>query len=80
MFMSTKTITIMEDAYEMLVRNKKEDESFSDVIRRIVPKNEISSFAGAWSISSKEAEDMKTYVMEMRKKGKNSILKKVQKI
>ena len=33
--MATKTITIMEDAYEGLIENKETEESFSDVIRRL---------------------------------------------
>ena len=36
--MGTKTITIMDDVYELLARNKRKDESFSEELRRIVPK------------------------------------------
>jgi len=36
--MTTKTITIMEDAYEMLLSNKRTGESFSEQIRRAFSK------------------------------------------
>ena len=38
-----------QDVYEMLSREKKEGESFSEVIRRIVGKRKsVLEFAGAW--------------------------------
>ena len=36
--MGTKTISIMDDVYKLLVRYKKPDESFSEELRRLVPK------------------------------------------
>jgi len=33
--MGTKTISLADDAYERLKRHKREDESFSDVVRRL---------------------------------------------
>lgn len=47
--MVTKTITIMEDAYEVLAKAKLPNESFSDTIRRVVkPNKTLSDFAGIW--------------------------------
>lgn len=48
-FMVTKTLTIMEDAYELLKSAKRDDESFSDVIRREFSskKNDLKKFWGA---------------------------------
>ena len=37
-----KTITIGEELYERLVRLKREDESFSDVIERLLNRPKIS--------------------------------------
>jgi len=55
--MGTKTISIMDDAYELLVRNKKTNESFSQELRRILPKKRsIMEFAGALSDMSDEEE------------------------
>ena len=50
MFMATKTITIMEDAYRLLKIRKRREESFSDVIRRELEmsKKPLIEFAGAW--------------------------------
>ncbi|MFH1590937.1 MAG: antitoxin VapB family protein [archaeon] len=64
--MTTKTITIMEDAYELLRRAKLPNESFSDTIRREVrPKKNILSFCGA--LSKEEGTDLKTAIEENRK-------------
>jgi predicted CopG family antitoxin len=48
--MTTKTISIMEDAYRLLLARKRAEESFSDVIRReLSKKGRISESAGVWS-------------------------------
>jgi predicted CopG family antitoxin len=59
--MSTKTITIMDDAYKMLAGARMDDESFSDAIRRILSqKRNIMRFAGAWAhIDENKANEMK---------------------
>lgn len=44
--MSTKTISITEEAYERLKINKGKHESFSDVINKITNKINILDFAG----------------------------------
>jgi len=47
--MPTKTITITEEAYERLRREKMEGESFSEVIIRLTErKRGIDEFAGIW--------------------------------
>lgn len=54
--MATKTITIMEDAYDLLVGAKESGESFSDLIRRTYSKKrDISECFGAWSEEFGEA-------------------------
>ncbi|MBU0459216.1 MAG: antitoxin VapB family protein [Nanoarchaeota archaeon] len=67
--MGTKTITIMDDAYDMLNVLKVPGESFSDEIRRLTKtKGSIMEFAGAWSdISEKEAAKMKARIRIRRK-------------
>ena len=67
--MGTKTISIMDDVYELLARNKKAKESFSDELRRILPKKRsIMGFAGAWKdMSDEEAERMKKTIMDYRR-------------
>ena len=39
--MATKTISLSVDAYELLKAEKKEGESFSDVIRRVTSKPDL---------------------------------------
>jgi predicted CopG family antitoxin len=45
--MSTKTISIMDDVYKLLVRNRVHNESFSEIIRRHLKKKDVMDFAGA---------------------------------
>ena len=54
MFMGTKTLTIMDDAYNLLMFNKHEDESFSDEIRRVLTKKKTKSLSDFFGILSKE--------------------------
>jgi predicted CopG family antitoxin len=66
--MGTKTLTIMDDAYEMLRATKRSGESFSDQIRRMATAGgSIMEFAGAWSdITDKEAREMKARIGKRR--------------
>ena len=79
--MSTKTITIMEDAYKLLSVRKYKNESFSDVIRRMVrEKKDIMRFAGAWkNVSDNEIKDMKKTIADVRRKSTVELLKKLDK-
>lgn len=68
-FMTTKTITIMNDAYKILLRNKHRDESFSDVIRRtLTKKRNIMEFAGVLKLSEEDAKEIKDSILKLRKK------------
>ncbi len=40
------TITLADDAYEQLKKLKQENDSFSDVVRRLTIRQPLSSFAG----------------------------------
>ena len=68
----------MEDAYKLLVRNRLGNESFSEVIRRILNKKKsIVNFAGTWKdISDEEAEEMKKNIMELRKRSTKELVQK----
>ena len=70
MFMGTKTITIMEDAYNLLKAKKENSESFSDVIRRELSKSKraLTDFAGKWKfLDRKEIELIKNTITESGK-------------
>ena len=71
----------MDDVYELLARNKKKDESFSEELRRIVPKKgNIMECAGLWAdMSDKDAEDMKKTIDDFGKRFTKSLLKRTKK-
>ena len=78
--MATKNISIMSDVYELLVRKKEKNESFSDVIRRTVSKKkDIMEFAGVWkNIADKEIEEMENSINKLRKRSTKELLKRVK--
>jgi predicted CopG family antitoxin len=58
--MSTKTISITKDVYDMLLVEKGEDESFSDVISRLVKRrSKLSDSFGKWEMTDKEIQKLK---------------------
>ena len=67
--MVIKSLTITEEAYNMLKRLKHGDESFSEVIIR-TSKNKIgatSEFLGALKITNEDNEKWKRNIKESRK-------------
>ena len=55
MFMGTKTISIKNEAYEALLREKINKESFTDTILRITQKSgKIADCFGTWKITDEE--------------------------
>ncbi len=70
--MSTKTITVREEAYNLLMELKKEKESFSDVLLRALGKktsrkSSVMDFFGVLK-DSKNLEEMEKEILEQRKK------------
>ena len=64
--MSTKTISITKDVYDMLLMEKEEDESFSDVISRIVKRrSKISDSFGKWEMTDEEIQEFKSELHNM---------------
>jgi len=76
--MATKNISLMEDAYFLLASNKSKDESFSDVVRRILSrKRSVMEFAGAWkNIGKKDIKEMKKEIEKLRKNSTKSLIKR----
>ena len=64
--MSTKTITITNDAYEALARSKAENESFSKTILRITKRRPLSDFYGIFT--KEEGDALEKAIYERRKK------------
>ena len=73
--MTTKTITITTDAYDLLARNKLPSESFSQAIKRSFDKKKsILDLSGVWAdISDKDATEMKETIETIRKESKSRI-------
>ena len=78
--MTTKTITITDDAYGILSRLKENEESFSEEINRLLgTKNDIMRFAGAWSrMDEKESDTIKSIIMKMRKESGAHLRRRLQ--
>ncbi|RRJ28334.1 antitoxin VapB family protein [Halocatena pleomorpha] len=47
--MGTKTISLDEEAYELLSGRKQEGESFSDVVKRLSGERSWKEVAGIWA-------------------------------
>ena len=73
--MATKTISIMDDAYELLKKNKLPHESFSEVVRRTFTKKyDLSPFIGAWKeMPKKEIGQMKALIEKRRRYSRLSL-------
>jgi predicted CopG family antitoxin len=74
--MATKTLTITEDAYDRLVGLKANNESFSEVIKRILPKVDLRKFHGI--ISNEFADELEESIKEIRKEHKVLYEKRLQ--
>ena len=70
-----RNITLDLDAYERLARNKLENESFSDAIKRnFSEKRDIMSCFGTWS--DETAEGVKKEIENMRKRARERAKKR----
>lgn len=80
-YMATKNISIMEDVYNLLLKNRLGNESFSDIIRRrLSKKRDIMEFAGAWKdVSEEEIEDMKNIINRLGENASRKLIKKYRK-
>jgi predicted CopG family antitoxin len=66
--MASKNLAVREKVYRKLLEAKKRDESFSDVIERLLEgKRDLMAFAGAFS-DDKEFERVADDIKTVRKK------------
>ena len=63
--MSSKNITLKEEAYESLKAHKRDDESFSDVVLRLSGKNK-DIWKGFGMLSDEEADAVRGHVEDVR--------------
>lgn len=66
--MSTKNISLDEDAYNRLKNLKNDGESFSDVVKKVTEERSLKEIAGI--ISDAEASEMKERIRKDRKKSR----------
>ncbi len=57
--MTSRHISVTDDVYELLAKMKLKNECFSDTIRRLVKRRDLTESAGAWSDLSDD--EMKTF-------------------
>lgn len=62
--MGTKTISLSDEAYARLKRDKQKGESFSDVVLRLTGRQDLSKYAG--TISPGFAEELRSNVQAFR--------------
>ena len=75
--MATKTISVTEEAYDILKAKKEDTESFSEVIVKLSGKKKLSSFFGA--LSEESALSLENEIKEMRKVHRKTHLKRLAK-
>ncbi len=66
--MATKTVALDEEAYELLRRAKRSDESFSSTVKRLAhPRRPLSDFAGMWKdMAPKDRRGMQRVYSDLR--------------
>ena len=72
--MTSKNISLTNDAYELLKKMKLGEESFSDTIRRLAKRRRLSDCAGLWAdIPDDEIKAITGSITELRKRAKKSL-------
>ena len=56
--MGTKVIPLTEEAYNAVVREKRDEESFADVITRLSKRGKLKDCFGAWDMDDEEEKEM----------------------
>ncbi|WP_276257974.1 antitoxin VapB family protein [Haloglomus litoreum] len=64
--MGTKTIGLREDAYERLKARKRDDESFTDLVNRLLDESTADWREGFGTLPSDEATDLEQFAKESR--------------
>jgi len=62
--MTSRNISVTDDVYELLAKMKLKNESFSDTIRRLAKRRDLTESAGAWS--DVPEDEMRAFVEGIR--------------
>ena len=66
-----------DDVYELLTKMKLKNESFSDTIRRLAKRRDLTDCAGAWSdVSEEEMRAFDEGLRDLREKTRQSLREK----
>lgn len=76
MFMTTKTLTIVENAYNLMLENKFENESFSEEIIRVFSKKSSRNLKSLFGILSCEEGENMLKDLEKTRKDNIAMIKK----
>ncbi len=77
--MSTKTLTVTEEAYKLLALQKNSNESFSEVIvRKFSPNVALKKLVGL--LSDKEADELEMRIAQNRKLSTQQSLRRIKEI
>lgn len=76
--MGTKTISLADDAYERLRAEKRENESFSDVVRRLTEGVSLEEYYGV--LSEETADELEEIVSRRREERTNEHRERVDRI
>lgn len=71
--MSSVNISITEEAYDMLKRRKKEDESFSDIIKQLAGQKDIMKCFGLLADDKEGLEFIEKEALKARKQKWRSV-------
>jgi len=78
--MGTKTIGLRDNAYERLKARKREDESFTDLVHRLLDEEQTDWREGFGSLDAEEAEDLEQAVETVRKQTSPGLAERQQEV
>jgi predicted CopG family antitoxin len=74
--MGTKTIGLREDAYERLKARKRDDESFTDLVERLLDEATADWREGFGTLQQEELEELERFVGESRSRTGEGLTKR----
>ncbi len=81
--MEIKTVALDREAYDLLRKRKRKDESFSEVVKRLARAGRpISEYAGMWRkhMSEKDIEEIREALRRGREGDKDRMAKLIKRL